>query len=56
MNRNAEIGVTLGCAAAAVALILGVFEKSLVLLFIAEMKTLGYEIAQVLAMQPRVAF
>lgn len=53
--RNTEIGITFGCAAATNALILRVFDQRLVLLLIAEMKALRYDIAQMLAMHPRAA-
>ena len=55
-SRNTEIGVTFGYTATMVALVLCIFDQSLVLWLVTEMKTLRYNIAQVLAVQLRGAF
>ncbi len=55
-NGNTEIGVALGRAAAMIALVSGIFDKCPVFLLITEIKSLGYNIAQVPRMQLRVAF
>ncbi|MHC4329921.1 MAG: hypothetical protein ACYSWW_17540, partial [Planctomycetota bacterium] len=55
-NGNTEIGVALGCAAAMIAPVSGIFDKFPVFLFITEIESLGYNITQVPRMQLRVAF
>ncbi|MHC4539651.1 MAG: hypothetical protein ACYS74_07700, partial [Planctomycetota bacterium] len=50
-NRDTEIAISLGYAAAMIAPILWLFDQSLVLLHIAQMKSLRYDIAQMLGMR-----
>ncbi len=55
VNGNTKIGIARGYAPAAMALVQGVFDESLVLGLIADMKTLRYHIAQVFGMYSRAA-
>ena len=55
MSRNTEVGI-ISCGTAAVtAPILRIVDQGLVLLLVAEMKTLRQNIAQVIRVHPRVA-
>jgi len=54
--RNTKIGITPGDASAMPAFVLGVFDKCLVLLLIADVKTLRDHITQVFGMYSRAAF
>ncbi|TKJ35985.1 MAG: hypothetical protein CEE38_13330 [Planctomycetes bacterium B3_Pla] len=55
-NGNTQIGVALCRAAAMIAPVSGIFDKCPVFLFITEIESLGYKIAQMPRMQLRVAF
>jgi hypothetical protein len=50
VNRNTKTGLACGYAPAAMATISGVFDESLVLLLVADMKALRYHVAQVFGM------
>ncbi len=55
VNGNTKIRVTRGYAPAAIALVPGVFDESLVLGLVADMKTLRHHVAQVVGMRSRAA-
>ena len=56
VDRHTEVAAVRGYAPAAVAFILGIFNKSLVFLLIAEVEALRNHIAQVFCMYARAAF
>jgi hypothetical protein len=55
MSRNTEIGTASGRSTAAIALELRMVDQSFESLFIAQMKTLGYNVAQVIGMDTFLA-
>jgi len=56
MDRNTKAAITPGDAPATPAFVLGVFNKGLVLLLVADVKALRNHIAQVFGMYSRAAF
>ena len=56
VNRHTEVAAASGCSPATVAFVLGIFNKSLVFLLIAEVEALRNHIAQVFCMYARAAF
>ena len=55
VSRNAEIGTASGRSTTAIALELRIVDQSFESLFIAQMKTLGYNVAQVVGMDTCLA-
>ena len=56
VTRNAKIGTAFSRPPAALTPEFRIIDQDLVLLLITEMEALGYDIAQVIGMRPRLAF